>query len=75
MDRCTVCGYSGCMATIDYHHLHNKKVSIASFFGYVFNDKRKDILFNELRKCVALCKNCHAELHAGYGIFTPRSEQ
>jgi hypothetical protein len=75
MGKCTICSYSNCMAAIEYHHLRDKEFNISSFFIKKPNEKNRKLLLKELKKCVALCKICHAELHVGYGIFIPRSEQ
>lgn len=75
MDTCSVCGYGDCGAAVEQHHLNEDRKSfiISSFLGNPFTLKNKIKLLNELRKCTPLCKVCHAELHAEYGIFEPRS--
>lgn len=61
--KCIVCGYDKCDRALDFHHLNpeEKDFTIASN-----NTKfRLEQLKPELDKCVLLCRNCHAELHAG----------
>lgn len=59
--ECIRCGYN-LPEGIDFHHIDPsiKEFGIAQFHAK-FNDKLKA----ELRKCAPLCKNCHAEFHAG----------
>ena len=59
---CAVCGYSLCKSALVFHHVDPSKkdfpISSAAIHGW---DKMK----TELDKCVLLCANCHAEVHAG----------
>lgn len=56
---CMVCGYNKCLSAIEFHHRNPQKkvkaISQCSSFSQV--DK-------ELPKCIALCANCHREVHA-----------
>jgi transposase len=62
--RCKLCGYTRCMAALQFHHLDPAQKSFAL--------SRKGVTrgFAELRaeaaKCVLLCANCHAEVEAGH---------
>ena len=59
--ECLVCGYKKCVAALHFHHLNpfEKKFNISDKTRI---DKE---LREELKKCVILCGNCHAEYHAG----------
>ena len=59
--KCIRCDYNFPEA-IDFHHIipSTKSFSIGDS-SLSFNDTLKA----ELRKCAALCKNCHAEFHFG----------
>ena len=59
--KCIRCDYKF-PEGIDFHHIDRskKEFGIAQVYAK-FNDKLKA----ELRKCAPLCKNCHAEFHAG----------
>lgn len=46
--------------SLDFHHLDPsiKEFNISNGIGY-----SKENLFNEIEKCIILCKNCHSEFH------------
>jgi len=56
---CLVCKYNKCFAALHFHHLNpkDKSFNISSKNGWVVTER-------ELEKCVLLCSNCHAEVHA-----------
>ena len=71
---CIRCGYNKCDSSICFHHWigwteghfteeekfkYKKSFSISSYSGNDWDKIKK-----ELDKCIALCQNCHAELHA-----------
>lgn len=58
-DGCIKCGekYEG---ALDFHHLGDKDMVVSSMLG--MNEQR---VRAEIRKCVVLCKNCHAKVHGG----------
>lgn len=60
--KCGICGYDKCNEALDVHHLDpdTKKFSLA---GSLANPKKWIDLVTELKKCVLLCRNCHAEHH------------
>jgi hypothetical protein len=58
---CAICGYSKNMAALHFHHLDPKEKEC----NWDKNSRKAwDKLVVELQKCVCLCANCHAELHA-----------
>jgi hypothetical protein len=61
---CVICGYNRCLRALDFHHLDpsEKDFGFGSARG---NPASWSKLVNELRKCVCVCRNCHAELHDG----------
>jgi hypothetical protein len=61
--RCGLCGYSRCVAALQFHHLDpaEKRFGLASEgFTRSISAARE-----EASKCVLLCANCHAEVEAG----------
>lgn len=65
--QCSNCGYAKSLAALDFHHLDpsDKKFGIGAF-SMKLNcwEKHKEIIQNELDKCILLCANCHRELHS-----------
>lgn len=61
---CQICGYNrDCPAAYDFHHRDpTTKVFSVSCHGIM---RRWEKVIAEARKCVLLCKRCHAEVHAG----------
>jgi hypothetical protein len=60
--KCSLCGYSKCLAALEFHHIDRSKKQ----FGV--GGKRSTTFENlkeELEKCVLLCANCHREVEYG----------
>jgi hypothetical protein len=59
--KCIRCGYSKCIAALEFHHTDpSKKEFGLSVRGLTrFFDK----LVEEAKKCELICANCHAEEH------------
>lgn len=59
---CQICGYKKSVFSLDFHHLDPKQKELN--FGKRENSRNYwPIIVNELKKCILLCKNCHAEVH------------
>jgi len=58
--KCIRCGYN-LPEAIDFHHIDPSTKS----FGIAESPCSFNALKTELQKCAPLCKNCHAEFHAG----------
>ena len=58
--KCAKCGYSACIAALDFHHKNsdNKGFAISNKSGSSWKTIKK-----EVEKCVLLCSNCHREEH------------
>jgi len=64
--KCKICGYAKYLGALDFHHLDPSTKDIAfSRFNSTSWEKNKDLLINELDKCILLCSNCHREVHGG----------
>ncbi len=60
---CSICGYSKCMAALEFHHVNpSEKLFEISRAHSGFSLKE---ILEELKKCILVCANCHAEIHAG----------
>jgi len=62
--KCRVCGYNKCHQALDVHHVDPSKKEF-SFGAYRASPKSWEKAKVELKKCVLLCGNCHAEVHDG----------
>ena len=60
---CCVCGYDRCAAALEFHHLDpgTKEFNLARCGAHSIEKLR-----TEVRKCVLLCSNCHAEVEVGF---------
>lgn len=60
--KCYICGYNKYYGSIDIHHLDPsvKDKNFACLRGWSWERIEK-----ELQNCVALCRNCHSEVHGG----------
>ncbi len=64
--KCKVCGYDKHTGSLDIHHLDPtiKDKNFKYMRGWC-----KERILNEIKNCVLLCRNCHAEVHAGHTIL------
>lgn len=62
--KCATCGYSRCIAALEFHHLDPTKKEFGPGALRASSSSWQKIC-DELRKCVMLCANCHREFHAG----------
>lgn len=60
---CVKCGEDR-LYIIDFHHIDPSVKSFGISTKYV---TKAEILIEEIKKCVCLCKNCHYEFHHLYG--------
>lgn len=59
--KCSICGYSKCIAALDFHHINpSEKEFGISQKGF---SRSWDKVKTELDKCQILCANCHREIH------------
>jgi hypothetical protein len=59
---CSICGYKKNFAALTFHHKNRKKKSFQLDMRSLSNRKQSRIE-SELKKCILVCNNCHAELH------------
>jgi transposase len=67
---CAMCGYSRCQAALHFHHIDpsSKEFNI-SLRGVTLGIDR---VRQEVRKCILLCSNCHAEVELGLAKIPER---
>ena len=61
--KCKICGYKRCFDALVFHHKNpkNKKDKVSK----IVYRKGIKAAKEEAKKCVLICANCHAEVHAG----------
>jgi 5-methylcytosine-specific restriction endonuclease McrA len=61
--KCQICSYDKTTDALHFHHRNSKAKSFGlSQRGLTRSWKKVQ---DELKKCVLICANCHAEIHAG----------
>jgi len=61
--KCRDCGYDKTFVALDFHHVKDKVFHITSMMMKALTEKNKQLMKEEVEKCVVLCSNCHRELH------------
>ena len=61
--KCSICGYNKSFHSLTFHHKDPtiKKDKVSS----LVNSKGKKSAFEEAKKCILVCSNCHGEIHDG----------
>ena len=58
--KCQLCGYDKSSAALHFHHIESNKK-----FGLGDGQTRSlKLMRSEAKKCILICANCHAEIHA-----------
>lgn len=59
-NKCALCGYSRCAASLDFHHINpdNKNYQLSTGNCH---ELERDL--EEAKKCILVCANCHREIH------------
>jgi len=57
--KCQICGYSNCVAALEFHHIDEVKRAKIS---YIYN-RGWDRILKEVEKTILVCANCHREIH------------
>lgn len=58
---CEICGESE-VVCLDFHHLDPAQKDFGISAGL---NRKMDFIKSEIDKCMVVCKNCHAKVHAG----------
>ena len=59
---CSKCGYNKNLSALQFHHI-NSNDKLFNLDARAFANRSKELILAELKKCVVLCGNCHAEEH------------
>lgn len=59
--KCSICGYDQYLSALDFHHLDPSKKEIKISGNH---SRSLDALKKEADKCILVCRNCHAGIHA-----------
>ena len=61
--KCSICGYNKCIDALQFHHLdsNNKEYDVSRL---VTQNRPYEKILKEAKKCIMICANCHAEIHA-----------
>lgn len=57
--KCVICGYNKSIRALHFHHLDPKEKDFRISIGSI----SKELLLNEIKKCILVCSNCHCEIH------------
>ena len=60
--KCERCGYDKCIDALSFHHLDPTKKDFGISHKGITMSWNK--LKKEVDKCILVCSNCHAEIHA-----------
>lgn len=55
---CQLCGYDRCIPALEFHHI-DKSTKIPNAINLLSK------YYDEIRKCIVLCSNCHREIEHG----------
>ena len=59
---CGKCGYKKNYAALEFHHVNPDEKAFQLDLRSLSN-RNLGVILEEVKKCILLCSNCHAELH------------
>lgn len=57
--KCSLCGYSKCLKALEFHHTNPSLKNFNLGSKMTWNPEK---LWEEVKKCILLCANCHREV-------------
>jgi transposase len=64
---CALCGYRRCVGALQFHHVDPRRKKFNLSQGGCSRSLTRSR--SEIRKCVLLCANCHAEVEGGFATL------
>jgi len=62
--KCVRCGYDKCLSALEFHHT-DRSTKDFDFSSKGIN-RNWDLILAELKKCILVCSNCHAEIETEF---------
>lgn len=63
-NKCSLCGFDKFPEALEFHHVDPSTKEFPLSGSYL--SRTLTTQYNEMRKCIMLCSNCHRGVHAGY---------
>ncbi len=63
--KCIICGYSKCQNALHFHHIDPKTKKFTVSDAFARKSYSQEEVETEIKKCILVCANCHAEIHSG----------
>lgn len=60
--QCSLCGYKKNFSALTFHH-KNPKNKLFQLDLRSLSNRKQSMIDSEVKKCILVCHNCHAELH------------
>lgn len=60
--KCNICNYNKSHSALDFHHKNAEEKTFGISEGLRLKYSYEK-LFNESKKCILICSNCHHEIH------------
>lgn len=67
--KCQVCGYNKCQKALHFHHIDPKTKNFAISEALRKSYPQQEV-WEEIKKCILVCANCHVEIHDGLIDYT-----
>lgn len=68
--KCIICGYNKCPQALQFHHMNPSEKSFnISHKGHC---RKWEEVVAEVKKCILVCANCHAEIENGIVILNDK---
>jgi hypothetical protein len=60
-----MCGYRRCLRALQFHHI-DRSTKTTALYRLINDNRHWHVIEMELKKCLLLCSNCHAEVEDAY---------